>query len=570
LLIQNILCKNHLIVILISAILLISACGDGGGDSSPLATAPATPTEFSVLPGDQSISISWGTVTNTASYNVYWSTTSGTGTGGNRVAVSNPTFTHSSLINGATYYYVVTAVNSAGESAVSAEVSTTPVAAVIIPAAPTGLLASPGDQSVSIIWGTVTNAASYNVYWSTTSGTGTGGTQVAVSNPTFTHSPLTNDTTYYYVVTAVNSAGESAISTEVSTTPANTSFAGLSFADAKLGACVNASAAAIGATTIADLRYLSCFNRGISDITGIEALTSLRFLHLGTNSISDISPVSALVNLTTLVLYNNSVSDISALADLSNLTNLKAGQNSISDISSLSGLTGLTMLYLEYNNISVISAVSSLTSLNDLRLLGNNITSISAVSGLTSLTILYLLDNNISDISPLSGLTGMRILSLGGNNITDISALSGLTVLNSLTLSSNTISDISALSGLSLTAVNLYKNNISDASALSGKTNLVSVNLAFNNISDVSAFSGLINLTALDLRSNKIGGAGIGKVDTLTELTKANYIFLQGNNAISCTELTTLIDSLGSPPVDTDNNLSTNNIAIDGTNCTNP
>ena len=47
-------------------------------------------------------------------------------------------YVQSALQDGTTYYYIVTAMNSVGESAASTEVSATPQAAVAAPAAPTG------------------------------------------------------------------------------------------------------------------------------------------------------------------------------------------------------------------------------------------------------------------------------------------------------------------------------------------------------------------------------------------------------------------------------------------------
>jgi hypothetical protein len=54
------------------------------------------------------------------------------------------------------------------------------------PAAPTGVSASPGDGQVTISWSAVTDADSYNLYWSTTSGvTKTSGTQISGATPLY-------------------------------------------------------------------------------------------------------------------------------------------------------------------------------------------------------------------------------------------------------------------------------------------------------------------------------------------------------------------------------------------------
>ena len=90
---------------------------------------------------------------------------------------------------------------------------------VTVPATPTGLAATAGNQQVGLTWSASSGAASYNVK----RGTASGGPYTQAANPTgtnYTDSGLTNGTPYYYVVSAVNSAGESANSSQVSATPA--------------------------------------------------------------------------------------------------------------------------------------------------------------------------------------------------------------------------------------------------------------------------------------------------------------------------------------------------------------
>jgi sugar lactone lactonase YvrE len=87
-----------------------------------------------------------------------------------------------------------------------------------IPTAPSGLTASAGNAQITLAWNAVPGATSYKVYRSTTSGSGyaAAGTSTATS---VLDTGLTNGTTYYYVVTAVNTTGESPRSSEVSVTP---------------------------------------------------------------------------------------------------------------------------------------------------------------------------------------------------------------------------------------------------------------------------------------------------------------------------------------------------------------
>jgi len=94
---------------------------------------------------------------------------------------------------------------------------TTTVVVILIPT-PTGLTATTGNTQVTLSWNASSGATSYNVKSSTTNG----GPYVTIASPTttsYTNTSLVNGTTYYYVVSATNSACESANSAQVSATP---------------------------------------------------------------------------------------------------------------------------------------------------------------------------------------------------------------------------------------------------------------------------------------------------------------------------------------------------------------
>jgi predicted phage tail protein len=178
------------------------------------------PQGVSATPGNDQVTVSWPAVTGAASYNIYWSTTTGVTTAnGTKITGVTAPYTLTGLTNGTTYYFVVTAVNSDGESTASTGVNATPTATPP-PAAPTGVTAVVGDLQATVSWALEPNTDSYNIYWSTTTGvTPANGTKItSVTNP-YILTGLTNGTTYYFVVTAVNSNGESAPSPEVNSTP---------------------------------------------------------------------------------------------------------------------------------------------------------------------------------------------------------------------------------------------------------------------------------------------------------------------------------------------------------------
>jgi len=81
------------------------------------------------------------------------------------------------------------------------------------------LQATAGNAQISLTWNASSGAASYNVKRSTTNG----GPYTTIASPTtasYTDTGLTNGTPYYYVVSAVNSAGESNPSSQATATPA--------------------------------------------------------------------------------------------------------------------------------------------------------------------------------------------------------------------------------------------------------------------------------------------------------------------------------------------------------------
>jgi fibronectin type 3 domain-containing protein len=181
------------------------------------ASIPAAPTALAATAGNTQVAMNWSASSGAASYRVKRATTSG----GPYTQIATPTstsHTDTSVTNGTTYYYVVSAVNGVGESADSAQSSAVPSAPASLPAAPTGLSAGPGNTQISLNWSASSGATGYRVK----RGTASGGpyTQVATPGSTsYTDTSLTNGTVYYYVVSAVNGVGEGANSSQVSAVP---------------------------------------------------------------------------------------------------------------------------------------------------------------------------------------------------------------------------------------------------------------------------------------------------------------------------------------------------------------
>lgn len=88
------------------------------------------------------------------------------------------------------------------------------------PTTPTNLQVSSHDGYTALQWDNVSNATSYNIYWSTQTGVNkTNGNKISHQQSTFNHGVLINGQNYYYVLAANNEYGESGISNEVSAQP---------------------------------------------------------------------------------------------------------------------------------------------------------------------------------------------------------------------------------------------------------------------------------------------------------------------------------------------------------------
>jgi YHS domain-containing protein len=180
---------------------------------------PGPPAGLSAAPGNGQVTLSWTAPASddgspVTGYNVYQGTSPGgeTGTPVNGSPVTATSDTVTGLTNGTTYYFTVVAVSAAGPSPPSNEASAVPVT---VPGAPAGLSAAPGNGQVTLSWTAPASddgspVTGYNVYQGTSPGGETGtpvnGSPVTATSDTVTG--LTNGTTYYFTVTAVNQVGE--------------------------------------------------------------------------------------------------------------------------------------------------------------------------------------------------------------------------------------------------------------------------------------------------------------------------------------------------------------------------
>ncbi|NPA76016.1 MAG: peptidase S53, partial [Euryarchaeota archaeon] len=130
-------------------------------------------------------------------------------------------YNDTNVSSGNTYYYYVVAENAVGNSTASNQVNVTPQVGVTVPAAPRNLTVTSGAGYVNLTWEVPennggANITAYKIYRGTASGEEILIATVPATQLWYNDTSVSYGPTYYYYVDAVNSAGESDASNEVS------------------------------------------------------------------------------------------------------------------------------------------------------------------------------------------------------------------------------------------------------------------------------------------------------------------------------------------------------------------
>ena len=178
--------------------------------ATPMVSTPGNFTITSATGGQASVTLIWAASTNATSYTVKYGTTSGNYPTTASSSATSP-LSVSGLVNGTTYYFMVTAVNSSGSTNATREVSAIPAA----PAPFTITSATSTDTTITLVWAASANATSYTVKYGTSTGSYPNTASTNATSP-FVISGLTSRVTYYLMVTAVNSVGATNATSEIS------------------------------------------------------------------------------------------------------------------------------------------------------------------------------------------------------------------------------------------------------------------------------------------------------------------------------------------------------------------
>ena len=164
------------------------------------------------------ISLGWTISAAADSFNVKRATSSSGPYTTVATGITGSAYWDSGLATNTTYYYEVSAVNDNGESANSLQASAT-TQVLPAPVPPTGLnVVASGNGQIVLNWNGCGWATGYNVKQAAVSGGPYTVVGTNVAGVLFTNGNLAIGSTYYYVVSSTNAAGESANSSETSVT----------------------------------------------------------------------------------------------------------------------------------------------------------------------------------------------------------------------------------------------------------------------------------------------------------------------------------------------------------------
>lgn len=369
-------------------------------------------------------------------------------------------------------------------------------------------------------------------------------------------------------------------STSLDRTGRTTDVSSLSVSDSNLQACIQAEITDNSHVYLEDIYSLSCENKNISSLSGINQLTNLENLFINNNDIEDLDPLSGIPTLRLLYANGNAnLQDIDVLFDLHEAQDIQlTGTDKIQcgDIETLENTFEVSVLTLPSSCIPLVNTLTFpdeelddcihgewdgyyLDAIDELDCEDWGIADLSGIEQLTEMQYLDLEDNEIVNVSPLQSLIYLKSLDLDSNYIVDISPLNTLVNLLSLDIEDNPLTNISSLPSMvsltnlylydspdlsvlpdlsplsNLEVLNIYRTNISDISGLSGLTSLTDLYLAESPVHDISPLGSISSLEYLDLYKLEI--TTIGDLSGMMSLID---LFIRHSNLSSLTGLETL------------------------------
>ena len=179
---------------------------------------------------------------------------------------------------------------------------------------------------------------------------------------------------------------------------------------------------------------LSCVNKKIVNLSGVEYFDSISVIDFSRNDIVDLSLLSGLLRLEEIYIYNN---DLEITPDFTSFNNLK-------------------VFHADYNQLDNPPILPA--GIEELHLGNNSLGGTLDISNYTALTRLELFENDIQELIGFENLTNLERAILYTNELNKPKDLSGLTLLKRLDISNNEYEDLPSLNSNILEEVRIGKN----------------------------------------------------------------------------------------------------------------
>jgi hypothetical protein len=195
----------------ISISVLLSGCGGGGGGGADSKSGALTPDTITIS-NATGTSVTKGQPTIFKAIATYKA-------GPDEDITSKATWSYDTTIISKIDSKGVATTIKEGQTTVKASLDTIPSNTITLTvnplASPIGVQAVSSTDSVKLSWTSVTDATSYNIYFSSLSGVSNNSTKLTSNTSSYVHTGLTAGNTYYYRVSAIDPGAESKLSNEI-------------------------------------------------------------------------------------------------------------------------------------------------------------------------------------------------------------------------------------------------------------------------------------------------------------------------------------------------------------------
>ncbi|MFI0430918.1 choice-of-anchor D domain-containing protein [Mariniflexile sp. HMF6888] len=254
---------------------------------------------------------------------------------------------------------------------------------------------------------------------------------------------------------------------------------------------------------------INCYDKNISDLTGIEVFINLEVLSVGKNQLTNLD-VSDNVALEYLVCDNNQLKSLNVSSNV-NLKVLSVQNNELTDLD-VSQNTALENLYLANNQLTNLDT-SNNTALRTLIIATNLLNSID-VSNNTALHTLFVHSNKLTGLNVTHN-TALKYLTCTNNEIAFLDVSKNI-IMEELSCENNNLANLDLSQNTALLEFRCNNNQLSSLD-VSNNTSLELLSCFNNQIPNLDV-SQNINLKTLHCGINKLSSLDVSQNTDLRHL----------------------------------------------------